>query len=926
MDLTLSEADICEPKRLIVGHVRTMVGYCVNVRDLGKLAFFTLRSQTWSLQVVCAAKHVIDELRSIDDYSLVEVTGTIQEKHRRRERDSVEHELNARTLTRVGQRAASSARRVGDSSRAQNLFKSVQPIVHGAQLIKAVRKVLADWDVTELPPPDSLEFIDEQALASFEHARRSMARAPRYCPYPPFHARSQLLAAGGLYRFAFCSNAVPGCQLLHIALCRSRSGEMQAILGELLAAMFGDNEGRRQSMQLKNGDTPVDRAGSRVGARLIDSSEQCATRHRRWTACPELVDVPFDAGAQSTTRDRELSLGFGVTQRVVHHRNGAAIGHSCTLLHDFSSAEQAAAALGATAEAVAAWRHILDVAVVQPIPRMSMLTLVINDQCSAADVAVRHAKAGFRVAAFDPHVDPADGGGLNQIRIAQMAQLEETEQLRIELEILRGRILGAGKMVYPMALEAALEAIKPVLPAYNLQLDLVHRLLAISTRIHPEWRMERPIDLFQTLWTLLGNTAVRSLLDRSVSEAEGLGRLIEYRILTDKKQMLYVYPAVLSAIDALLNGSVGDERGALIVKLRTLIAQRPTLFATAVQTLARSQTLPEKKSGRVFDELLRSVELGIATPLLVGLTSRIVEDAGQVALLRHALRKTGETVFPNDVLQLTDVAATFVRACPHDMIASVRDAGLSVSPELGREVLYYLYRPLTMDYAGFCDTLSRLHDRTKDWTMWDIGGHGEFWNEALRCYEYWLDRGAGRIEKLRLYASKNVASFFAKSTAGICTDTNIELFNRSDHYHLNIVDADDGRAAGNVQLYVGDGDRGRFLLVRGINPIQGFCVNGGVDALVRCIVHAICDMAAFGGFCEVRLSEQNGLWNSDSSRAEVRACLKRLCAGMLLEPMEEAFHLYNYHDRALTASAYYRIWESSPGHPRAPLSTDGLML
>lgn len=921
MDRTLSEAHVCRPEQFVVGHAQTIVGHCVNVRDLGKLAFFTLRSQTWNFQVVCTAKSVIDELRTIDEYSLVEVTGTIQEKYRRCERDKREHELNAKSLTRVGCRTARSPSLADDASEAQHIFESIEPIVHGARLIEAARKVLIEWGITELPPPDSLQFVDDQALASLEHERRSTAHAQRRCPHPPFHAHSRFLAAGGLYRFAFFSRAIPGCQLLHIALCRPRSGEMQAVLGELAAAIFRGDMSRRQ---LKDGKAVV-RTGSRIGVQLAESIEQHESIHRRSKAPPGRGDAQAGADAVSTTRDRQLRSGFGLSKREIFYRNGTAIGHGSTLAPDFAKAEQVAAMLGATVDAVASWRRIFDTGVVQPIPRMGMLTMVVDDRFGAIDAtAARRGGARPNIAAIDPCADATNGDGLRRARVAQIGQLAEVEQLRVELEILRGHESNAGKITCPMPLDAALKVIEPVLPAYKLPLNLVRRLLVICTRIHPEWRTERPIDLFQTLWTLLGSTSVRSLLDRPLSETDSVGRLIEHRIVTDKRQLLYLYPAALPAIDALLNGCFGDERGALIVKLRTLMAQRPTFFATAAQTLATSRTTGDEHVHRIFDELLLCAELGMATPLLVGLASSIVGDPGRLALLQQALRKTGEKVFPNDALQLTDVAAVFVGACPRDLAASLRDAGLSASHELAREILYYLYRPVTMDYAVFCTMLNRLNDRTKDWATWGIGGHGEFWNETLGCYEYWLDRGVGRVGKVRLYASKNVGSFFAKSTAGICTDTNVELFSRRDHYHLNIIDVDDGRAAGNVQLYVGDGVRGRFLLVRGINPIQGFCVNQGVDALVRCILHAICDVAAFGGFSEVRLSEQNGLWNSDSSRAEVRACLKCMFAGIALDPMEQAFHLYNYYDRALSVRAYYRIWESSSGQPACRVSTDGM--
>ncbi|AOI39001.1 hypothetical protein WG70_04795 [Burkholderia oklahomensis EO147] len=892
-----------------------MVGYCVNVRDMGKLAFFTLRSQTSSFQVVCIAKSVIDELRSIDEYSLIEVTGVVQEKQRRREQDRLELELNAKTLSRVGRDVFHSSRLANDSTSAQEIFKRLEPIVQQARLTSATRKVLDAWAITEFPPPTALAFPDMQALAGLGRTDDS---PKRYCPHPPFHIYSRLLAAGGLYRFAFFSTTASGWQLLHIAVCRPDSGEMAAILDELADVIFSDDvDGRRP----KDGG-PIAGKLAIGGVQPVEPIDAHLVAPWQPTECWGSAGMQLDVDAVLTDRDRQLSAGFGLSERQIFYRNGAAVAHSSVVTQDFIEMERAATTLGDTAYSAAAWRRIFHAGVPQPIPRMGMLTLVIDGLPDNACAAARgHGETQLR-AALAPSVDLATSDAFNRVRAAHVAQLAEAEQLRVELEILRGHAPDLGDITSPMALEAALQIIELVLPAYNLPLDLVHRLLDLCRRIHPDWRIERPVDLFQMLWTLVGSASVKSVLDSSSSAIESIHRLIEHRIISDKRQLLYLYPAVPPAIDRLLRDLTGDERTMFIVQLRTLLAQRPTLFSTAVQTLAASGEHREGRSQEAVEGLFRSVEAGIATPLLVQMTSDLGNDYGSLKQLQHALRKTGEAVFPNEPRQPAEVTAAFVDACPRHIVDSLLRAGLSSSDELGREILYYLYRPVTMDYAMFRDMLNQLSDRTHDWMSWGIIGHGEFWNATLRCYEYCLDRGMGQVGKVRLYWSKNVGSFFAKSTAGICTDINVELFNRPDHYHLNIVDADDGRAVGNVQLYRNEGFGGRFLMVRGINPIQGFCVNYGVDQLVGCIFHAICDLAAFGGFSEVRLCEQNGLWNSDSSRAEVRACLKRICAEMPLKLMERVFHLYDYYGRALNVNAYYKIWEPSSGVSMSPVSKD----
>ncbi|MCK4120524.1 hypothetical protein HFK91_25415 [Ralstonia pseudosolanacearum] len=892
-----------------------MIGHCVNVRDLGKLAFFSLRSQTSSLQVVCTSSSVIDGLRAIDEYALVEVTGIIQEKHRRRQQDLIEHELHAVTLVRVGFDAMRSAGGADAPSDAQEIFKSIEPAVRDAQLIEGARRVLSERRIIELSSPDKLPFFDLQALACLAYDDGPTARERRYCLHPPFHAYSRFLAAGGLHRFAFFSSAISGCRLLHVAVCRPNADELRAIFHELAGAIFG---GGADSQPLNcwwpGTATHPPARQSGVGRQENEHSQP------DW---PDDVHAVLDLKRALTVRDWQVTTGLGLAERQILYRKGAAIGHCCVVHQDFGAATEAALALGTAPHAVAAWLRLFRDRVVQPIPRMAMLTLMVNGREGVVGTRARaRDRARSTEAAFELSTDLMDGECFRRTRAAHVAQLAEAEQLRVEIEILRGHATEVEEVTSAVALELALQIIESVLPAYNLPLNLVHRLLNTCQRIHPEWRVERPVNLFQMLWTLLGNASVKSLLDSSEVAIGVMEQLIEDRIISDKRQLLYLYPAALPALGTLLGSCADDERAALVVQLRTLMAQRPTLFATAAQTAAASWATRDETAHRLFDNLLRCAELGIATPLLMRLTSSLFGDPERLSELPRALRKTGETVFRNEELQLSAVAAAFFDACLPDLAESSRKAGLSVSPELGREILYYLYRPVTMDYAMFCDALCQLGDRTGDWASWGIVGHGEFWNGTLGCYEYWLDRGVGQIGKVRLYVSKNVGSFFAKSTAGICTDINVELFNRADHYHLNIVDATDGRAAGNVQLYIGQGVGGRFLMVRGINPIQGYCINGGVDELVRCVLHAICDMAVFGEFSEVRLCEQNGLWNSDSSRAEVRACLKRLCAEMPLRPMERKFQLYEYYGRALTVSGYYRIWEAGSERPVLPNTTD----
>ena len=912
MNHTLLGASACHQPTLDGERMEAIVGHCVNVRHLGKLAFFTLRSQTSNLQVVCTSKGVIDALRIVDDFALVEVSGIIQRKRRRHEHDPLEHELNATTLRRVVSDATSAAELAGGPSGAREIFNCIEPIVRGSILVDTVRKVLSRRGILELPPPDALPFVDRQALASFSYEDGSRAHERIYCLHPPFHVYSRCLVAGGLYRFAFFSNAIEAGRVLHIAVCQPDAAEMRAMFGEVADAMEGASRGGKPLNDNRSDDETCSSFPQQSPARRLNERSRMD-----W---PGKVDLVLDIERTLTARERQFNESFRIAERQVLFRRGAAIAHYCVIAACSDAASRMVLSQGDELSAVASWLRLLRAGIRQPIPRVGLLTLIVDDR---EGVVGPRCPTRVSVAAFDPSADPVRGETHSQARAAHIAQLAEAELLRVEIEILRGHAPEVGEMARAMTIESALCAIESVLPAYNLPMSLVRRLLDICRRIHPEWRIERPVDLFQMLWTLLGSASVKSLLQGSKEAFAVLEQLIELRIISDKRQLLYLHPAVLPALDTMLSDSAEDTRAALAVQLRALMAQRPTLFAATAQTLAVNWPAQGQAERTYFKNLQRCAELGIATPLLTRMASSRFDDEGRLSAFLEALRKTGEVAFRNETLQFAALAAVFVRACPETLTTWLKETNVSADDELGREILYYLYRPATMDFVTFCEMIHRLKDCTQDWVSWGITGHGEFWNSTLGCYEYWLDRGRAEIGKVRLYVSKNIGSFFAKSTAGICTDVNVELFERFDHFHLNLVDADDGRVAGNVQLYIGEGARGRFLMVRGINPIREFCIKGSVDELVRCILHAICDMAVFGGYSEVRLCEQNGLWNSDSSRVEVRASLLRLRANIPSRPMEQAFHLYDYHGRALIVNSYYRVWEADSQHAAFPFTTDG---
>lgn len=72
--------------------------------------------------------------------------------------------------------------------------------------------------------------------------------------------------------------------------------------------------------------------------------------------------------------------------------------------------------------------------------------------------------------------------------------------------------------------------------------------------------------------------------------------------------------------------------------------------------------------------------------------------------------------------------------------------------------------------------------------------------------------------QLKAIVSKSKASFFAKASAGICTASDTQLFEREDHFHINIIDEEKQICVGNVQAYIMPKGEEIYLLLRGINP------------------------------------------------------------------------------------------------------------
>ncbi len=124
---------------------------------------------------------------------------------------------------------------------------------------------------------------------------------------------------------------------------------------------------------------------------------------------------------------------------------------------------------------------------------------------------------------------------------------------------------------------------------------------------------------------------------------------------------------------------------------------------------------------------------------------------------------------------------------------------------------------------------------------------------------------------IRAYLSKNQASFFAKASAGVCTAQDIGLFNRQEHFHMNIIE-NESVARGNIMAYVVEVNGEKSLLLRGFNPNTDFVSQIDVGKFCEAVLDVARQFAKDNNLAHVYITEQTG-WHPLSNRTEVASYL-----------------------------------------------------
>jgi hypothetical protein len=122
--------------------------------------------------------------------------------------------------------------------------------------------------------------------------------------------------------------------------------------------------------------------------------------------------------------------------------------------------------------------------------------------------------------------------------------------------------------------------------------------------------------------------------------------------------------------------------------------------------------------------------------------------------------------------------------------------------------------------------------------------------------------------EVKAYVSKNVGSFFAKAAADICTSDDVPLFERPDHFHINVVENDE-TVRGNNQAYIDDVEGKPALILRGFNPTAEWLAKIDPESYCEEIIRVGKEFAMENGLAGVYITEQDGGWHALSNREQI---------------------------------------------------------
>lgn len=469
------------------------------------------------------------------------------------------------------------------------------------------------------------------------------------------------------------------------------------------------------------------------------------------------------------------------------------------------------------------------------------------------------------------------------------------------------------------------EVLEKLLPDFSMSPEDVNYILNLLPQEKTRILKLPPEEIFQFLWSILGNDHVKAWL-KEPKLRQQIKNMVEMGVITDYKQLRFIHPETMKAFNVLLRNytkkmnnseylSKMDYNENTLINyfaktMRTILANMPNDFSTILTTLKHNSDLNNnllmhKKDRQI---LLDAARDGCCSPIFFSIYRQLYPNKDKVLDLITSIRSLYLHIYPHQKIDSRKMRQELKESLSSTLGSSVKGYFENYENVLS-ETIYHLFKPINMDIYSVSKHLKHLKDCTSDIKALGIKFGGRNWNKDLGCYQFLLSEPDPAKETIQIYFSKNTASFFAKASAGICTLNDLELFQRKDHFHMNLVDSTTHITVGNVQMYLLKNKNKRILLLRAINPSDSYVTKQNALSIVKTIFLAAIEVAKKSNIDEVCVSESLGIWHAQSSRPEIQAILELLYKAFPSITLDSPFCLYNYQNKPIYIRNIFRVWD-----------------
>ncbi|MCE7534918.1 OB-fold nucleic acid binding domain-containing protein [Aliivibrio fischeri] len=363
---------------------------------------------------------------------------------------------------------------------------------------------------------------------------------------------------------------------------------------------------------------------------------------------------------------------------------------------------------------------------------------------------------------------------------------------------------------------------------------------------------------FSKLWNLLGDEDTK-LIFNDLDYVNVLVKLFSMLNVNDLSIIKSLNLRTIKLLSIIFGGKYIELD---LVSLRTILLTKPYVFPDVIELIYSNLT---------YIDLSNLIDDEVFTPKLY---LKYMEDPLFFSEKLGAVKnKIIHDIFINDCIDY------------------IFDSKFSM------EIVYSILRPSSITYFDFSNYLLLINEKN-------------FHEESCLTFvskntKIMLSNKYNKKTQLIFSFTENVFSFFCKSSVSICTEKNIDLYNDENHFHLNVVSIDDFSVIGNVQLY----SSAEFILIRGINFTNSALEKFNPMELLFITLKFISENLSINFSKKIIVSEQNGVWSSNSNRPIIRGLLSKLTDNIEPLLLDVNFNLYVYYDFNVNISSAYPLEE-----------------